>query len=130
MSKSSCFVRPGGVNNRRFSAEPGNLMGLHSFQYSGLANPQALDVRPKKVGKKESIELVQCPGKVRRKPGSVLVATGLSKCARKGGSRLDREVLGCSYRPKLHKLARLKYLKIGLSFKKTKPRKSVRLAKK
>eukprot|EP00439_Symbiodinium_sp_Y106_P022550 s2060_g2.t2 len=314
MSKSSCFVRPGGVNNRRglgleFSAEPGNLMGLHSFQYSGLANPQALDVRPKKVGKKESIELADGAGvlggreevatmpllrpfvlqaarraagrglatsavrshrpmavmpqvseedsmlprapmaasgsalmagsplfltdldapmywteiqfvlsgpinglfermfeteagplflngvflvtllrmgvyygfmqpaylwhfqerygqtwtvghhlhgsdlpnplkkkfivqglaiqglivawqgqgyQARRKPGSVLVATGLSKCARKGGARLDREVLGCSYRPKLHKLARLKYLKIGLSFKKTKPRKIIR----
>eukprot|EP00913_Durusdinium_trenchii_P014474 g13578.t1 len=61
---SSCFIRPGGVNKKRFSAEPGNLMGLHSMQFSGLANDKALDIRPKKVGKKQSIELVQKPAKV------------------------------------------------------------------
>lgn len=30
--------------------------------------------------------------------------------------RLDREILGTSYRPALHKLARLKYLKVGPNF--------------
>jgi hypothetical protein len=29
---------------------------------------------------------------------------------------LDREILGTSYRPALHKLARLKYLKVGPNF--------------
>lgn len=122
IQSSSCFIRPGGVNKKRFSAEPGNLMGLHSMQFSGLANDKALDIRPKKVGKKQSIELVQKPAKVEllRRPGSILVCSGLDKCKRKGLRRLDREILGMSYRPALHKLARLKYLKIRNSFKKPK----------
>ena len=126
IQSSSCFVRPGGVNKRRFSAEPGNLMGLHSMQFSGLANDKALDVRAKKVGKKESIELVQKPAKTEllRRPGSILVSSGLEKCKKKGLRRLDREILGTSYRPALHKLARLKYLKICKSFKKPKKPKS------
>mmetsp|Transcript_89583 Transcript_89583/g.109626 ORF Transcript_89583/g.109626 Transcript_89583/m.109626 type:complete len:292 (+) Transcript_89583:48-923(+) len=122
---SSCFIRSGGpVKKRRFSAEPGNLLGLHSLQFSNLANDKALDVRPKKVGKKESIELVQSTAKttLRHRPGSLLVSSGLNKCKRKGLRRLDREILGMSYRPALHKLARLKYLKIRSSFKKPKPR--------
>jgi len=119
---NSCFMRAGGINKRRFSAEPGNLLSLHSLQFSGLANNEALDVSAKKVGKKESIELVQTPAKtaLRRRPGSLLCASGLSKCKKKGLSRLDREILGNSYRPALHKLARLKYLKIRNSFKKSK----------
>eukprot|EP00435_Cladocopium_sp_Y103_P032334 s1069_g8.t1 len=126
---SSCFVRPGGVNKRRFSAEPGNLLSLHSLQFSGLANDKALDVRPKKVGKKESIELVQSAAKttLRHRPGSILISSGLNKCKKKGLRRLDREILGTSYRPALHKLARLKYLKIRNSFKKPKPRATQRL---
>ncbi|CAJ1458323.1 unnamed protein product, partial [Effrenium voratum] len=63
--KSSCFQRPGGVNKKRFSAEPGNLLGLHCQQYSGLAGDRALDVRPKQVGQKRSIELVQSVAKVK-----------------------------------------------------------------
>eukprot|EP00913_Durusdinium_trenchii_P014475 g13579.t1 len=55
-----------------------------------------------------------------RRPGSILVCSGLDKCKRKGLRRLDREILGMSYRPALHKLARLKYLKIRNSFKKPK----------
>ena len=119
---NSCFMRPGGINKRRFSAEPGNVLSLHSLQFSGLANNEALDVSAKKVGKKESIELVQTPAKtaLRRRPGSLLCSSGLSKCKKKGLSRLDREILGNSYRPALHKLARLKYLKIRSSFKKSK----------
>lgn len=126
---SSCFVRPGGVNKRRFSAEPWNLLGLHSLQFSGLVNDKALDVRPKKVGKKESIELVQSAAKttLRHRPGSILISSGLNKCKKKGLRRLDREILGTSYRPALHKLARLKYLKIRNSFKKPKPRATQRL---
>ncbi|CAJ1404307.1 unnamed protein product [Effrenium voratum] len=122
--KSSCFQRPGGVNKKRFSAEPGNLLGLHCQQYSGLAGDRALDVRPKQVGQKRSIELVQSVAKaqLRRRPGSFLVASGLEKCKKKGLRRLDKELLGMSYRPGAHKLARLKYIKIHLSFKKPKPR--------
>ena len=75
IGKSSSFIRAGGVEKGiRFSAEPGNLMGLHCMRFSGLANDkvgtvkgwartEALDVRPMKIGKKESIELVQKPAK-------------------------------------------------------------------
>ena len=59
-------------------------MGLHCMQFSGLANekvglvksfkctPEALDVRPKKIGKKESIELLQRPAKALKYSGRIV----------------------------------------------------------
>lgn len=130
MRKSSCFSRKG-PHGKVFSAEPANLMSLHSFQYSGLANPDPLDVRPIKKGAKESIELVQSHPKDshRQSPSSMLVSTGLHKCVKRGLRRLDREMLGACYRPGLHRLARLKYLRVQQSFKKKKPQVSSRRAK-
>lgn len=125
MRKSSAFARNGGPGvkpRQTFSAEPGNLMSLHTFQFSGLANDQALDVRPVKVGSKERVELVQssASGVSQRRPASLLVATGLKKCAKKGTNKLGMEVAAKFYRSGLHGLTRLKYLKVLQSFKKKK----------
>eukprot|EP00930_Biecheleria_cincta_P013219 TRINITY_DN11906_c0_g1_i1.p1 TRINITY_DN11906_c0_g1~~TRINITY_DN11906_c0_g1_i1.p1 ORF type:complete len:327 (-),score=62.12 TRINITY_DN11906_c0_g1_i1:100-1005(-) len=131
MRKNSCFARKG-PHGKVFSAEPANLMSFHSFQYSGLANPDALDVRPVTKGAKESIELVQSHPKdsKRQSPASMLISTGLHKCVKRGLKRLDREVLGASYRPGLYGLARQKYLRVQRSFKKKKPQVKSRRAKK
>merc|ERR1712093_756948 len=48
-----------------FSAEPCNLLGLHTARFSGIASTEALDVRGKKNGKKEKIELAQSHGATR-----------------------------------------------------------------
>merc|ERR1712232_1181644 len=67
-----------------FSAEPCNLLGLHTARFSGIASTEALDVRGKKTDKKEKIELVQSHGaprpSCRYRPGSAIVTTGLRKC--------------------------------------------------
>lgn len=120
---SSCFIRrPTRDLPRPFSAEPHNLIGLHALKFSGVAASEALNVRPKKEGKKESIELVQSHAKPsrHRRPDSTLVITGVNKCPKKGLARLDTEIGGKFYRKDLHELARIKYVKVQKSFKKKK----------
>lgn len=135
MRKTSAFARnpgPGGAKPRQvFSAEPANLMSLHSCQFSGLASDQALDVRSVRHAQKERVELVQSSsmGVGQCCPGKLLLATGLKKCSRKGLRTLDVEVAARSYRPGLHGIARIKYLKILQSFKKKKCLVSSRRAK-
>lgn len=116
----SSFLRKRGGERTHFSAEPGNLMSWHCKKFSGLATTQALDVRAVTQGIKESIELVQTPVKHFRKPTAQVVTSGLSKCPQQGLYRLGREVDARFYRRSLLPLARLKYLKVQQSFKKTK----------
>eukprot|EP00931_Biecheleriopsis_adriatica_P023315 TRINITY_DN14753_c0_g1_i2.p1 TRINITY_DN14753_c0_g1~~TRINITY_DN14753_c0_g1_i2.p1 ORF type:complete len:285 (-),score=79.95 TRINITY_DN14753_c0_g1_i2:150-1004(-) len=131
MRKNSAFLRVGAHGKRRFSAEPGNLMGLHTFQFSGLANAEALDIRPVVKGDKESIELVQSHAKASRKrrPRALLVSTGIQKTKKKGMKKLGRELVAKYYRPGLHNLAKLKLLKIQQSFKKKRSKVKSRRAK-
>mmetsp|Transcript_35366 Transcript_35366/g.75332 ORF Transcript_35366/g.75332 Transcript_35366/m.75332 type:complete len:300 (-) Transcript_35366:218-1117(-) len=119
---SSFIRRPTRDLTRIFSAEPANLMGLHSSKFSGLVSNAALDVRPVKRGDKESIHIIKGHSKASRslRPRSRAVARGLSKCPRKGFPEIDREVNAKFYRRELHGLARLKYLKVQRSFKKGK----------
>lgn len=132
MQKSSCFARKGGVGPiKAFSAEPANLMGLHSLQFSGLATEQALDVRPVKTGDRETVQLIQSHAKVstQRRPSACHVTTGLKKSCQQGQKKLEMELLAGSYRPGMHGLARLKYLKVLQSFKKKKAKVSSRRSK-
>ena len=80
-------------------------------------------------GSKRGCSYCKAPqSKLFRRPGSILISSGLDKCKKKGLKRpfkaflsfsllrrLDQEILGASYRPSLYKLARLKYLKAWLS---------------
>lgn len=118
MRKTSSFARNPGAGAAKprqvFSAEPANLMSIHSCQFSGLASDQALDVRSVRHGQKDRVELVQSSsmGVGQSCPGKLLLTTGLKKCSRKGLRTLDVEVAARSYRPGLHGIARIKYLKI------------------
>lgn len=119
VKKNSCFIRTS-RNAPKFSAEPGNLTGLHSLKYSGLANQKVvgLDVRCK--GKKESIILTTRSLKAEKasQPRKLLHQAGIKKCAKKGEEQL-KKVLGVRlYRQDLLPLALAKYRKIRLSFKK------------
>ncbi|EMD32586.1 hypothetical protein CERSUDRAFT_143604 [Gelatoporia subvermispora B] len=47
LRKQNAFIVKRVPEGPVFSREPGNLTNLHSFKYSGLANPKAIDVREK-----------------------------------------------------------------------------------
>lgn len=107
--KSSSFIRkPVRTLPRTWSAEPTNLVGIHSSKYSALANIQALDVRPVKTGAKEAIELIQSSAKSgsQQRPKARLTKMGLKKCPKKGLRQLDIELVGKNYRRDLVELAR------------------------
>lgn len=121
--KNSSFIRkPIRTLPRVWNAEPVNLLGIHSAKFSGLANTQALDVRPKKEGVKESIELIQSRAKAShaQKPVTRVCKKGLNKCPKKGLRQLDIELVGMNYRRDLLEVAREKYMKVQQSFKKKK----------
>lgn len=118
--KNSSFLRkPSQQMKRSFSAEPCNLLAYHSQKFSGVSSSEALDVRPLKVGKKESIELVQSHSKAsrHRRPSAAQVTLGLSKCPKRGLARLDCEIDAKFYRREMLDLARAKYKKVQQSFK-------------
>lgn len=120
IKKNSSFLRkPNKELKRPFSADPGNLVGIHSQKFSGISASEALNVRPLKRGKKESIELVQSHAKAsrQRRPSAAQVSSGLSKCPKRGLSRLEHEVDAKFYRRDLLDLARAKYVKVQQSFK-------------
>mmetsp|Transcript_46918 Transcript_46918/g.108840 ORF Transcript_46918/g.108840 Transcript_46918/m.108840 type:complete len:141 (-) Transcript_46918:74-496(-) len=105
------------------SAEPGNLLSLHKPAFSGIGNTKALGLSSKKTGKKETILLTQStPKKVRKlRPKSLLLTTGIKKNKKKGLAQLDKMMGVAYYRPDLLELAKTKYARIRMSFKK--PRK-------
>ncbi|CAE7832974.1 RPL28 [Symbiodinium sp. CCMP2592] len=90
VKNSSSFIRKN-KNVPTMTAEPGNLTGLNSFKYSGLAAKQVLGLDSKKVGKKESIVLTTRSKRKGRqqRPGTVLVTTGIKKGAASLQSRSD-----------------------------------------
>merc|ERR1719498_216249 len=113
------------------TAEPGNLTGLNSFKYSGLAL-KALDVKVAKTGKKETIIVTQSNKKSSRayRPTSLFHKTGVNKASKKGLASLDKMMGARYYRRDLLALAKTKYTKIRTSLKKkTISPKSRRVAK-
>ncbi|CAE7942355.1 Rpl28 [Symbiodinium necroappetens] len=102
------------------TAEPGNLTGLNSFKYSGLAGKMVLGLDSKKVGKKESIVLTTRSKRKGRqqRPGTVLVTTGIKKGSKKGPEQLKKIIATTYNRPEMLAMALTKYSKIKKSFKK------------
>lgn len=124
VKNNSSFIRQPRRKNQGmpvFNAEPGNLMGLNSYKYSGLGG-KVLDVKAVKTGQKEKIILVTSNKKKSRsiRPASMFVETGLSKKAGDASSSLDKVVSAGFYRRDLLELAKAKYAKVKTSFKKKK----------
>merc|ERR1712060_581204 len=96
------------------SAEVGNLKGLNSFKFSGLANKQVLGLSSKTSGKKESIVLTTRNHKDEKafQPERMLLETGLKKQTTKGLAALGKAMDALYYRRDLMYLATAKYIKI------------------
>eukprot|EP00443_Scrippsiella_acuminata_P093277 CAMPEP_0115427308 /NCGR_PEP_ID=MMETSP0271-20121206/29380_1 /TAXON_ID=71861 /ORGANISM="Scrippsiella trochoidea, Strain CCMP3099" /LENGTH=142 /DNA_ID=CAMNT_0002852337 /DNA_START=7 /DNA_END=435 /DNA_ORIENTATION=- len=104
------------------SAEPGNLCGLSSYKFSGLANAKALNVSVHKTGQKETILLTSINPRASRsqRPGSRLVQAGVKKQAAKGFAQIAKATEGSLYRRDLLQLAQEKYRRVKTSLKKKK----------
>merc|ERR1712060_684794 len=123
VKKNSSFIRKSpGVGAKTMTAEPGNLTGLNSFKFSGLANKKVLNVSSLTKGKKESVVLTTRHAKASRsaRPQSMLLTTGLKKDSKKGLASLAKVIDGKFYRKDLLALAQAKYTKVMASFKKKK----------
>ncbi|CAK0837514.1 unnamed protein product, partial [Prorocentrum cordatum] len=99
--------------------EPGNLCGLHSFKFSGIANDQVLGLAPTKTGKKDKITLTTKAKKPAKlfEPKGLLLEKGIKKSAKKGPEQLKKVMDAGFYRKDLLDLAMAKYAKIRTSFK-------------
>jgi hypothetical protein len=106
-----------------FSAEPCNILAMHSASFSGIASTESVDVRSKKSRKgRETVELAQSHARSSRlaRPPRAVVTKGLSKCTKKGLQQIHTELSGRHYRKAMQELAELKYTKIKHTFKKKK----------
>ncbi|CAK0845351.1 unnamed protein product [Prorocentrum cordatum] len=111
-----------GAGNKTMSAETGNLCGLHSFKFSGLANKQVVGLASTKNGKKENIILTTRHKKESKSnvPKSLYLEKGIKKAPKKGAAQLEKALGAGHYRKDLLDLALAKYAKINTSFKKKK----------
>ena len=102
------------------TAEPGNLTGQNTFNFSGIASKNVFGLDAENVGRKESIVLTTRSKRKGRqqRPGSVLVTTGIEKGKKKRPEQLKKIIASTYDRPELLELALVKYAKIRKSFKK------------
>merc|ERR1719436_210374 len=123
LRNKSSFIRTSpGTNTPVMTAEPGNLQGINSFRFSGLANKNVLNVSPTLTGKKEKVTFTTRHVKASRafRPRTMLLKTGLNKQSKKGIAAIEKAILGGYYRRDLVNSAKEKYMKVLKSFKKKK----------
>merc|ERR1712151_503611 len=121
--KNNSFIRKTRIAGAPvMSAEQGNLCGLNSFKFSGLANSKVLGLSSKTTGKKESIVLTTRRKKEEQttRPKTQLLETGVRKQDKKGLAAIAKAMDAGYYRRDLLDLATTKYGKIKKSFKKKK----------
>ena len=104
------------------NAEPGNLMGLNSWKYSGLANRKVFDVKCDKGETKEKITVITTHKKDSRlrRPKNFYIEIGLNKNTKKALPTLEKMMKDGLYRKDLIELAKTKYAKVKKSFWKRK----------
>ncbi len=121
IKNNSSFIRKS-PNMPIMTKEAGNLCGLNSFKFSGLANTKVLNVSVQKSGNKETIVLTSShkQGSRASRPGSRVLVTGVKKQAKKGLAQVVKATTGSSYRKDLQLLAQKKYTKVKTSLKKKK----------
>lgn len=101
-----------------FTSEKGNVTGLNTYKFSGLANKRVVGVSSQKNGDKEFPVLVQNTKKGRN------MVTGVDKCAKRGEAKLRKQLAG--YRRDLTDVAIAKYKKVLKSYKKGKEQKNIK----
>ncbi|THH11623.1 hypothetical protein EW145_g563 [Phellinidium pouzarii] len=117
--KNSSFIVKGHAEGPIFSKEPGNLVNLHSYKYSGIANAKTIHVEETPAG----IQIVS------RKPStsthSVKAARHITSIRRGSGSRRAAGIAAknarAGYRPDLRKAAIARVCALQASQKEKKP---------
>eukprot|EP00771_Trimastix_marina_P003977 gnl/Trimastix_PCT/70.p1 GENE.gnl/Trimastix_PCT/70~~gnl/Trimastix_PCT/70.p1 ORF type:complete len:127 (-),score=44.45 gnl/Trimastix_PCT/70:94-474(-) len=101
--RHNCFQKK--VGGHIFSTEKGNLTGVNTKRYSGLANKKVVDVDIKIKGHKKRIVLSKKkPGTAQRKPAKMFWSQTY-RPNDKLASRIALEVATTQYRPDLRKAA-------------------------
>ncbi|XP_078148737.1 large ribosomal subunit protein eL28z-like [Carex rostrata] len=131
---NNCFlIKQFGRGNSKvqFSKEPNNLYNIHSYKYSGLANPKTVAIKP--AGSKDEMAIVTCltKGKKVNKPARSVRKTVMKKNLVKMAKSVKCQV-GGTYRPDLTKatLARLSVVYRSLQVSKSGMKKRNRQAHK
>ncbi|KAK7695225.1 hypothetical protein QCA50_002415 [Cerrena zonata] len=103
LRNNNAFIVKRVVEGPIFSKEPGNLTGLHSFKYSGLANTKTIDIQQTPAG----IQITTA--KKGASPFAVSSAKTVSTIRNRSGSRRSTGVAANlakrSYRPDLRQAA-------------------------
>ncbi|KAL6495925.1 60S ribosomal protein L28A [Orobanche gracilis] len=117
-----------GTSSVRFSKEPNNLLNLHSYKHSGLANKKTVTIQP---GKDQSVLLATTKTKKQNKPASLLNKSVLKKEFHCMTNTVSNQVADNYYRADLKKaaLARLSVVHRGLKVAKSGVKKSNRQAR-
>ncbi|KAK9923557.1 hypothetical protein M0R45_031969 [Rubus argutus] len=114
----------------RFSKEPNNLLNLHSYKQSGLANKKTVTIQP---GKDQSVLLATTKTRKQNKPAALLHKSVLKKDFRRMANAVNDQVAKNYYRADLKHaaLARLsavhRSLKVAKSGVKKRNRQAVRV---
>eukprot|EP00349_Pseudokeronopsis_sp_Brazil_P004292 CAMPEP_0202957788 /NCGR_PEP_ID=MMETSP1396-20130829/2175_1 /ASSEMBLY_ACC=CAM_ASM_000872 /TAXON_ID= /ORGANISM="Pseudokeronopsis sp., Strain Brazil" /LENGTH=140 /DNA_ID=CAMNT_0049675471 /DNA_START=36 /DNA_END=458 /DNA_ORIENTATION=- len=107
VKNNNAFLVKRGRSNRagavQFSSEPGNVLNVNSFKYSGLANASSVHVS-------SDLGLSVKDGKNANKPKSAVSNESLTLHAGKSGKRV---VAAASVRPDLSKVAKLRFNKVA-----------------
>mmetsp|Transcript_50059 Transcript_50059/g.131898 ORF Transcript_50059/g.131898 Transcript_50059/m.131898 type:complete len:142 (-) Transcript_50059:118-543(-) len=121
VKRNSSFIRKS-RNMPTMSAEPGNLCGVNSYKFSGIANEKVFNLSTQKTGQKETILMTVGHKKASRsrRPASLLLQSGVKKQSKKGLAQIAKATAGSFYRRDLLGLAEAKFNKIKTSFKKKK----------
>lgn len=115
----------------QFSSEPGNLMNLNSYKFSGLANAKTVDVR--EVDGKITLTTKKTKKGAARKPASSFARTQLNKHMRNkscaGAEVVKGLTEGSYYRADLTKFAVGRYHAVYNSIHNTTEKKAERKAR-
>ncbi|KAG9131148.1 hypothetical protein Leryth_020140 [Lithospermum erythrorhizon] len=86
-----------------FSKEPNNLLNLHSYKHSGLANKKTVTIQP--ASKEQGVLLATTKTKKQSKPASSLNKSVLKKEFSRMAKAVKNQVADNHYRPDLKKAA-------------------------
>jgi len=103
LRKNNSFIVKRVAEGPVFSKEPGNLLNLHSYKYSGLANSKVIDISDSTEGVKIRTR------KTKSSPHAVASATATSTIRLRSGSRRALGITSSTakrgYRPDLRSAA-------------------------
>ncbi|CAO2813184.1 unnamed protein product [Amaranthus hypochondriacus] len=121
VKKNNCFLVKefgNGTAKVQFSKESNNLYNVHSYKYSGLANPKTVSIRPEG---KDLVVLTTTKTRKQNKPASVQHKSVMKKDFSRMAKAVKNQVADNYYRPDLKQaaLARLSVVNRSLQVAKS-----------